>query len=531
MINAFTDVELSAYFPGLVDVCADDKGQLVYAILQDGELVFDEEHAMGSDIVSIPEPKHFPFTLPRAAEVLRYFNIEDAALYGDLLAYLKRFSALDDEQWAIVAHYVFLTYLHDHPGIDYCPYVLFHAVPERGKSRTGKSVTYVAFRGIHLVELREATVFRYSQNLHGTLFFDLLDISKKAERANCQDILLMRYEKGAKCSRVLHPDQGPFNDTVYYDIYGPTIIASNEALNKILETRCLPIIMPNRPGNYENPRLELAMELKERLTAWRVKHLFAEFAEMEPIDGISGRLWDITKPLFLVNSLLPVDYSILKESILTIAGEKDESRKDTVEGRLVAIIKEITAEFALNIFAEWSIKITEIRRRYNQGKPEDRHVSAQWIGKRLKSMSFHNRIVQGYSEIVITAGEFALLLQQYGYAERVPAKPTDSLPENDEQEQDVLREVESGREPGHVRGPSATEYVYKPSTTQLIERERRMKEGTWSEENEKRFREGPPPVAGVTMTGNLKIDLDRIGKLPVQYPDQVRKNRFEEELS
>ena len=152
-----------------MDICSNDDGQLVYAILKDGELILAPEHITETESFSIPEKKHFQFTIPRAAEVLRYFAQEDTALYDDLLSYLKRFSALDDEQWAIVAHYVFLTYLHDNPGIDYCPYILFNAVPERGKSRTGKSIIYVAFRGIHLIELREATIFRYSQNLHGTL--------------------------------------------------------------------------------------------------------------------------------------------------------------------------------------------------------------------------------------------------------------------------------------------------------------------------------------------------------------------------
>jgi hypothetical protein len=450
-MESFNESSLSAYFPGLVEVCSDDDGQLVYAILKDGELAFTKEHMAETESFSIPEKKHFQFTIPRAAEVLRYFGQEDAALYDDVLHYLKRFSALDDEQWAIVVHYVFLTYLHDHPGIDYCAYILFNAVPERGKSRTGKSFIHVAFRGIHLIELREATIFRYSQNLHGTLFFDLADISKKAERGGCDDILLLRAEKGAKCCRVQYPDQGAFNDTVYYDIYGPTIISSNEPLHKILETRCLPITMPNRPGNYENPRPELGLELKERLTAWRAKHLCARFTDIEPIEGISGRLWDITKPLFLVNSLLPVDFHILEESILAIAGEKGESRKDTVEGRLVAIIKEITSEYALDLSAEWSIKTAEIRKRYNEGKPEDRHASAQWIGKRLKSMSFHNRIVHGYSEIRITSDEYATILKQYGHAEGVSRKPTNSLPEKAEQDQHVLREVEGGRECAEVR--------------------------------------------------------------------------------
>jgi hypothetical protein len=449
-MESFNESSLSAYFPGLVEVCSDDDGQLVYAIRKDGELVLAKEHITETESFSIPEKKHFQYTIPRAAEVLRYFGQEDTTLYDDLLSYLKRFSALDDEQWAIVAHYVFLTYLHDHPGIDYCAYILFNAVPERGKSRTGKSVIHVAFRGIHLIELREATIFRYSQNLHGTLFFDLVDISKKAERGGCDDILLLRAEKGAKCCRVQYPDQGAFNDTVYYDIYGPTIISSNEPLHKILETRCLPIIMPNRPGNYENPRPELGLELKERLTAWRAKHLFTTFADIEPIEGISGRLWDITKPLFFVNSLLPVDFHMLEESILAIAGEKDESKKDTIEGRIVAIIKEITSEFALDRFAEWSIKIGEIRKRYNEGKPEDRHASSSWIGKRLKSMSFRNRIVHGYSEIRITSDEYATILKQYGHTAGESLRPTNPLPEKAEQNQHVLREVEGGRECAQV---------------------------------------------------------------------------------
>ena len=428
--------------------------------------------------------KHFQFTLPRAAEVMRYFAQEDPALYEDVLSYMKRFSALDDEQWAIVAHYVFLTYLHDNPGIDYCPYILFNAVPERGKSRTGKSVIYVAFRGIHLVELREATIFRYSQYLHGTLFFDLMDISKKAERGNSDDILLLRAEKGAKCCRIRNPEEGPFNDMVYFDIYGPTIISSNEPPQKILETRCLPITMPNRPGNYENPRPELARELKERLTAWRAKNMTKIFPDMEPIEGISGRLWDLAKTMFFVNSLLPVDSHILEESILAIASEKDESMKNTIEGRLVAVIKEITSEFALDRFTEWNIKISDIRTRYNQGKPEDRHASSSWIGKRLKNMSFRNRIIHGYSEIRITSDEYDNILKQYGYTGRVSAKPTNTLPEKAEQDQDVLRVVEGGRvfaqvDENSFNSPGEREFYY--------EKIEELKDDGWSQEESERL--------------------------------------------
>ncbi len=112
-MDTFNDATLSAYFPGLVDICQGEEGQLLYAIMRDGELTFVPEHDTETETYSIPEQKHFQFLLPRSSEVARYFSQDDETLYDDLLAYLKRFSALDDEQWAIVAHYVFLTYLHD----------------------------------------------------------------------------------------------------------------------------------------------------------------------------------------------------------------------------------------------------------------------------------------------------------------------------------------------------------------------------------------------------------------------------------
>lgn len=441
-MKSSTQEKLLAIFPGLVDICATDEGQLVYLVDREGGFVLVDSVETDTGSTAIPPDRnHFPFLLPNASEVVAWLDRDDPTLYADVLAYLRRFSALDDLQWSLVAHYVFLTYLHDHPQIDYCPYLLFYAVPERGKSRTGKSVAYVAFRGIHLIELREANIFRYSQHLHGTLFFDLMDVSKKAERSGCDDILLLRAEKGAKCSRVLYPDQGAFRDTVYYDIYGPTIIASNEELHKILHTRCLPIIMPNRPGHYDNPRPELALPLKERLTAWRGRMMRKQLpAPPPPFPGITGRLWDITYPLFLVGQHVnPGGQETLYQAILAIAGDRADAQRGTIEGRLVGIIRELTGEKGLDWMDEWELKTAEILRKYNENRPEDKHVTAQWIGQRLGKMSLRRRTVNGRSEILLTQGEYQALLDQYGHqvSETLPngANPTKTLPERTEQNQ------------------------------------------------------------------------------------------------
>lgn len=322
------DVRLSASFPGLVDVCEAEDGQLLYLVAKDGEFIFEETVTINGREYMPPDRDDFPFTLPRAEMVREYINRDDPALYHDVVKYLKRFSGLDNQQWSVIAHFLFLTYLHDHKDIYYAPILLFYAVPGRGKSRTGKSLTYLAFRGIHLNELREANILRYCENLHSTLFFDIMDVWKKAERTGCEDILLGRFEKGQKCSRVLYPDKGAFKDMKHYDVYGPTIIASNEPLHKILDTRCLQITMPNLPGNYENLHPATALELKARLTAWRGKHLLTELPVMKPIEGISGRLWDISKSLFLVNALLGTESDLLQEAILVMSTEQSESQQD-----------------------------------------------------------------------------------------------------------------------------------------------------------------------------------------------------------
>lgn len=433
-MSANSEEKLSAYFPGLIDVCEGSEGQFLYMTINDDLPLFEESARIDIGTVIPPDSEHLPFTIPRAAKVLEHFGQDDPHIYHDVLMYLQRFSALDDLQWSVVAHYVFLTYLHDHKGIDYCPYILFYAVPERGKSRTGKSVAYLAFRGVHLIEMREPNIFRYSDRLHGTLFFDLMDVWKKAEKSGCEDILLLRAEKGAKCFRVIHPDRGAFKDTVYYNIYGPTIIASNEQLHKILDTRCLPIVMPNRPGNYENPRPELALELKERLTAWRARSLNSPLPEILPIEGISGRLWDISKPLFQVcQAVNPQGIPLLREAILSIAGERNESKKDSIEGRLVGIIKNLSAEHDLEDLPEWTLRSFDIMQKFNEDRPADKRASAPWIGLKLKSMSLRHRTVHGRSEIVLTTHEYRTLLEQYGCFSRELGQSiqltTKSLPE------------------------------------------------------------------------------------------------------
>ncbi|MEO5359181.1 MAG: hypothetical protein H7843_01895 [Nitrospirota bacterium] len=433
-------VVYSMNFPGLVDVVTDCEGSISY-LIKDGEHLYaTNNHELDGTIYSPPNKENMPFLLARYEEVSECYKKEDGDLLNDLIAYFKRFSCLYEKQWLIVACKVFLTYLQDHPDIHYMAMLLFYAVPERGKSRTGKSIIYVSYRGVHLVDLREANIFRYSENLRATLFFDLMDLWKKAVKNGAEDILLLRYEKGAKATRVIYPEKGAFEDMKHYNVYGPTLLATNENIHKILDTRCLNISMPNKPGEYENPTPEKALSLKERLTAWRARVMDKPLPAVEHVAELSGRLWDIAKPLLQICKMVnPEGFDDLKEALIEIAGQRIEDKKGSLQGQIVSILEELSPVDV----PEWTIKTAEVLDKINENRPEDKKLTGQYIGRRLRELGLKTKLIHGYSEIFLSKNDFDILLSQYNNI--ISDTSHESLPKSTKVKEPENTPVSTGR--------------------------------------------------------------------------------------
>jgi len=403
--------KMIAIFPNLVDL-VDDDGNVAF-------LIKDNTGLYTAGIVEIdgveyipPAKEHLPFLLPRADKCLEYCNTDDHELFDDILKYFKKYSLIPDEQWLVVALYTFQTYLQDSPDIHYQAMILFHAVPERGKSRTGKAIAHIAYRGVHLVDMRETNIFRYSGNLAATLFFDMMNIWKKVEKNGTEDVMLLRYEKGAKVPRVLYPEKGAFADTVHYPIYGPTIMASNEPVHKILGSRCIAYTMPNAPGNYENPTPEFGQDIKERLVAWRSKTMGKPLPDIKPLNGISGRLWDITKPLFQICMVIcPARYKALLAAILNIAGERTQEKKESFDGLLIQVIFEMTQTDA----DHFDISTADVATRFNELWKGEKPKSIEWTGRRLKALGIPTDTKSGFSVIHLDRETLNTILMQYGF--------------------------------------------------------------------------------------------------------------------
>jgi hypothetical protein len=417
-----------ALFPALVDL-VDDDGKAVFLVTDTGGLRIETVADLDGAQFVPPSKEHLPFLLPRAEQCLAYYQTDDRELFNDLLAYLRRFSFLPAEQWTVIGLYVLSTYLQDHPDIHYQAMILFHAVPERGKSRTGKAIANAAYRGVHLVDMRETNIFRYSGNLGATIFFDIMDLWKKAERNGSEDVLLLRYEKGAKVSRVLYPEKGAFEDTVFYSIHGPTLMASNSDVHKILGSRCLTFSMPNAPGNYENPTPELAQDIKERLVAWRGKMMGRQLPDLMPIDGITGRLWDITKPLFQICQLVcPERFDVLVAAILDIAGQRVQEKKESFDGLLVQVIFEMTQGDA----DHFDIPTADVTTRFNELWVSDKPKSKEWTGRRLKALGVKTDTKNRFSIIRFDRVALNTLLAQYGFPVcEITSKTSNTLQDTD----------------------------------------------------------------------------------------------------
>lgn len=417
----------SACFSGLVDVALND-GQVGYivkvpSLLIEGEyyLDFETSHDDGNHVLVPPPRKSLPFTLVQAADVIDcYQKGADKSLFRDTFGYFGQFSFLTVAQNLIITLYTFLTFIQDHPAVHYLAEIYFLGQAERGKSRTGKAFIYIAYRGIYLNGIKEANIFRFSEDLQASLLVDVKDFEAQTKRNNCEDLFLGRLEKGSKVPRVLYPEKGPFSDTRYFDVYGATAIASNRQAGDIFKTRTIPITMAGKPGEYAQPTPALGLPLKTRLTAWRACMMGADLPQVQPIEGVSGRLWDISKSLLQIcQQECPEAVHTFHLYIQEVAAERAHDNSSTYEAEIVRVIRDLSPVDV----QDWKLLTIAVVNVLNQDRTPEFYSHVGPMGKKLRGMGFSVRTVNGKSVVLLNRQDFDLMLRQYGI-EAMPGRKT-----------------------------------------------------------------------------------------------------------
>ena len=408
---------LSARFPGLVDI-VESEGEPHFLVLVEGrpECVPDWQGKRP------PSKDGLPFLLPRLEAVMEtYHNDTDDALFADLVDYFAAASELpSDAHRLLLAAWTAHTYLMEHWA--YSPILLFFAVPERGKSRTGKAIAYAAFRGLHSETLQEANLFRWSNDLRATMFLDVKDIWRKAVKRGAEDILLQRFEQGAKVGRVLYPDRGPFRDTRYFEVFGATVIATNEPADHILDTRSITINMPDSYRDFAVPVTPaMGLPLRERLVAFRARYLEANLPNSSRLTH--GRLSDIIHPLATIVQLMAPQHL---DAFGTLAGTIETARLADKSTTLEASI--IEAMLGLGDKVEGGkLGVQAITVAINEGQSERFRRGPRSVGRKLTALGLTRaRFSDGTHAVEYDLEQLARLAAHYGVRVRVPPEKTSS---------------------------------------------------------------------------------------------------------
>ena len=399
---------MSAWFDGLVDLVLDDNGRISFLVKENNSIFLHDRREQAKEILIPPPADKLIWRVARSSEVLKHVTTDsDIQLFQDLVGYHRNISELpDDNHYKFLAAWDMHTYLME--KFEYYPIVWFYATPARGKSRTAKGMIYVSWRGVILTTVKEAHIIRLATNHRATLFFDIMDLWKKVERGGVDDIILHRFERGGKVPRVLDPDKGPFQDTTWFDISGPTVIATNKTIDEILETRSIQIVMPETTRIFENDVKELdALPFRERLVAFRARWIDQQLPSV--LKPLAGRLGDILKPIRQIVNIVNQDESWFLEFASQAKELKIKDGLDSDDAKILnAIIQSIGQAENGHLLHKFILDVI------NSDRLERYHMSPQRLGRITKRLGFKKYNSGESRGIYIDADLLERLCQRYG---------------------------------------------------------------------------------------------------------------------
>ncbi len=405
---------INANFPELVDIVLTDDNPSFLLCNPYGQLVtkniFSKKNL--NQVLVPPPTDRIPFILVsyKSVDKVKY-DIDK--LYNDVVGKLSEVSKLPSDSYChLCAVYIFFTYLNQ--LAQNLPYLWFHGLPERGKSRIVKAMSWLVYRGFYTETLNPAPLFRFSNGFHGTILLDLYDIEKEANRKGAHDFLLGRYDKGMKVARVTNIESGPYEDTQYFDVSGPTIIATNVQISyqNPLRSRCFQIVMPEARGKYRNLDHETELlPLKAELLHFRAKYMNKPLPDIEK--PVSGRLGDMMHPLFAVARLLPDEATIKLESIVEeFKTARNESELESVPGQIIEILYSKREEGESG-----KLRVAEVCDLLNDNRYGHYPLTPQEIGINLATMGIERRKSKGTKYIIWDNEVINGLFTRYGLGE------------------------------------------------------------------------------------------------------------------
>jgi len=347
-----------------------------------------------------PDREAIPWLPPKAEDVKRACEgDQDDRLWADLRIWLKTAAELPAEYYYDLEA-AWILHTHIVHKFEFTPYLIMTTrLGERGKSRNGRAVIFASRRGIHTETLRPAVLFRWADRFEPAVFFDVCDLTKRIkDDPEAEDLLLTRFQRGLRVSRVTRPDAPAFRDMEYFKNFGPTVIATNREIPSLIRSRGIEIPMPESARQFpEAITEEAASGLRARAVAFGIRHN----AEVPPnVEGVGrGRFNDITMPLLQIAAMAaPDQVPRVRSALEEIAAGARAREVQEDDGEVVRILAHPQTQWILVTFTEGArrcqlpaLQVGTVAERLNDGREDKDKVTSRRIGVILRGLGFTTR--------------------------------------------------------------------------------------------------------------------------------------------
>jgi putative DNA primase/helicase len=200
--------------------------------------------------------------------------VNSKKLLAEVLAQLRRYVVVSDEQAVAITLWVAFAWCHD--VATHSPLLaLKSAEADSGKTTTAGVLKFLCPRAHSAVEMSGPALFRFVDRVHPTLIIDDADrlLQRKPDVGH---IINAGWTRGSPIPRV-----GPYGNPVWFDVFCPKAIAgANLLLPKTTATRIISIqLLPKLPSekveNFDHIDDEQFLTLRRKLARWSIDNMEA----------------------------------------------------------------------------------------------------------------------------------------------------------------------------------------------------------------------------------------------------------------
>lgn len=295
----------------------------------------------------------------------------------------------DKTQYQIFALWIMASWLPE--SFDTCPYLMFIAPKDSGKTRGLDIVTEVGYRVIPSVSFSASSIFRSMELWNCTLSVDEAEYQLNSKTEKGQDlygILNGGYKRGMYAIRTENIGDAliptPFN------IFGFKTIAATRPFNPTLESRSIIFHMEQHEvKNIVLPK-ELCEEIRNRLLYFRFTNLY-KLNPIFPKHLRKGRIIEIFHPIYTIAAL--VDPELIPKLDVYIMNTYNQGQaEDKVSMPEVDIIRAISDKLDDSNNKNRVVYVKDIVEYIKTDFPDS---TSQTVGYILKAMGFVRRKDRG----------------------------------------------------------------------------------------------------------------------------------------